>query len=322
MLFIILAFSSFGLSASTLNLENSPISIPISFKPYLEAFKWAVEEDENGVSLHTLREVKDSITPIKDAFLNLINDPKLLTYYETLEATAKEFEKTIDRRRKFLSSSKTTTVAEKIELAANLEEIRRESLKFPKFPVSLEPEVNLENLRTNKEALVSGFQKIGNLLRQNLTEEEVVLLNISAALNTISDAYEITREHGYDYKDFSRPLIATILNFPKDILDQYCSLSLQKMLFPFYMIESFQIIYKCSNLIFDCVKEGYYSLHSDERPTFDTTDKLDKPFFEAFDVMHKKISKLSDCSRERLLENFLFIFNNHVEFVPFFEDEK
>ena len=88
------------------------------------------------------------------------------------------------------------------------------------------------------------------------------------------------------------------------------------------MIESFQIIYNCSNLIFDCAKEGYYSLQSDERPTFDVTDKLDKPFFEAFDVMHKKVSSLGGCSRERLLENFLFIFSNHVEFVPFFKDEK
>ncbi|CAO5682536.1 MAG: hypothetical protein HEEMFOPI_01724 [Holosporales bacterium] len=320
MLFIILAFSSFSLSASTLNLENSPISIPISFKPYLEAFRWAVEEDENGVSLHTLREIKDSIDPIKDNFFNLIKDPKLLTYYETLETTAKEFETTIDRRRKFLSSSKT--VAEKMEFAVNLEEIRCESSEFPKLPLSFEPEVNLENLRTYEEARFSSYQRIGNLLRQNLTEEEMILLDISTALGTIADGFEITREQKCEYRDFSRPIIAAILNLPKDILDQYCSLSLQKMLFPFYMMESFQIIYNCSNLIFDCVKEGYYSMHSDERPTFDVSDKLDKPFFEAFDVMHEKVSSLCGCSRERLLENFLFILNNHVEFVPFFEDEK
>lgn len=322
MLFIILAFSSFSLSSSTFNLESSPISIPISFKPYLEAFKWAVEEDENGVSLHTLREVKDFIAPIKDGFLNFVNDPKLLTYYAPLETIAKEFEKTIDQRRKFLSSLKTTTIAEKIELAVSLRETRRESAELPKLPVSLETEVNLENLRTNKEALVSGFQRIGSLLRQNLTEEQMILLDISTALSTIVDSYDITRKYGYDYKDFSRPLTAIILNFPKDILDQYCSPSLQKMLFPFYMIESFQIIYNCSNLIFDCVKEGYYSLHSEERPTFDVTDKLDKPFFEAFDVMHKKVSPLGQCSRERLLENFLFIYNTHIKFIHFFEDEK
>jgi hypothetical protein len=56
---------------------------------------------------------------------------------------------------------------------------------------------------------------------------------------------------------------------------------------------------------------------------FDVTDKLDKPFFEAFNVMHKKVSSLDCPPRELLLENnFLFIFNNHVEFIPFFEDEK
>jgi hypothetical protein len=316
--FILLILASFSLSASTLDLENHPISIPISFKPYLDAFKWAVEEDENGQSIHTLREVKDVVDPIKDNFLKFVRDPKLLTYYETLEETVKKFENKIDERRSFLSSLKHTTFEEKIELAVNLGEIRQEALALPRLPLSSNAEDNLETLRANKSALVDGFQIIGDILRQDLTEEERILLTISATLSLIGDGYTMIRKYGYDYGDFSRGRAGRIITFSQDILDQYCPLALQKLLFPFYMIESFQILYNCSNLIFDCVKEECYSLHSDERPTFDVTDKLDKPFFEAFDVMHKKISGLSCCSKERLFENFLFIYNNHVQLVPFF----
>ena len=88
------------------------------------------------------------------------------------------------------------------------------------------------------------------------------------------------------------------------------------------MTEAFQIIYHSSNLIFDSVKEERYPLCSNERPIFDVTDKLDKPFFEAFDIMKDQVSRLPKCSRKRLLENFFFILDNPVQFVPFFDDEK
>jgi hypothetical protein len=317
MRFILLLIISFSLSASTLDLENNPISIPISFKPYLDAFKWAVEEDENGQSIHTLREVKDVIDP------KLVSNQKLLTYYETLESTAKEFHLYIRCIKNNLSDQlHPPTIEKKIEIAVNLEEVRQESLALPRLPISSNAEENLATLRANESALVDGFQRIGALLYEDQTEEKNILSYISATLYSINFGYKMTRKYGYDYRDFSHSLIGRILNLPKDILEQYCPLAIQKLLFPFYMIESFQILYNCSNLIFDCVKEECYSLHSDERPTFDVTDKLDKPFFEAFDVMHEKISGLSCCSKERLFENFLFIYNNHVQFVPFFDDEK
>ncbi len=82
-----------------------------------------------------------------------------------------------------------------------------------------------------------------------------------------------------------------IISQPKEIIDQYCPLNFQKMLFPFYFIDFFIM---CLNAC-----EGFYK-RGDDHIIFNGRFSDDMPFI---DVLAKVLSYDGYPHPQRLIEN-------------------
>ena len=77
------------------------------------------------------------------------------------------------------------------------------------------------------------------------------------------------------------------------------------MFFHFYAARMFKILVDCTHI--ECTRKN-------GTEKIDVTDKLDKPITESFDLIRDFAVELEECSIQRLLENFYFIYDHHIVF--------
>jgi hypothetical protein len=101
-----------------------------------------------------------------------------------------------------------------------------------------------------------------------------------------------TEGYSYDYIIINTKDINFIISQPKEVIDQYCPLNFQKMLFPFYFID---LLIMCFNTC-----EGFYERYSNTPDVFNGRFSDDMPFI---DVLAKVLSFDGYPHPQRLIEN-------------------
>jgi hypothetical protein len=115
------------------------------------------------------------------------------------------------------------------------------------------------------------------------------------------------RESGYNFGRLLAPQISISYIFlqSQESINQYCPLNLQKMFFPFYMLETFR----------DCIRTCTLQHRLFNGRVLDVSDKLQKTFNEAFNIINPG-GRFGDCYTKRLFLNIHFMVKNHVAFIP------
>ncbi|CAO5683371.1 MAG: hypothetical protein HEEMFOPI_01958 [Holosporales bacterium] len=284
------------------NIDQLPLLIPNDFKILIDAFKEATEVDALGQSKKTLRQVKEIMDPLKGTFDELATIEKMGELVKDFEEKVREYD---DYYYTLYDDSEPTETIETIEKIANAHEEAVESYKDYKAG--------------NIAAFLISFSSLSEKLRPaSQTEHSKTLVKFMSVTYNLMFFYNDLKKNKAELSSFLSPgtTISYVLNFPKEKLDAYCPLDLQKIFFPFYMVAALRAVFKTCDLILDEEKENIISLCGAPLLIIDVTDKLDEPFFHAFDIMLKNCSlDLKHISIKRLLENILFILDHHVKFV-------
>lgn len=292
----------FKILSAAQNIDPSPLLIPNDFKILIDVFKEATEVDALGQSKKTLRQVKEIMDPLKGVFDELVTIEKMGELVKDFEEKVREYD---DYYYTLYDDSDPTETIEKIEKIANAHEEAVESYKDYKAG--------------NIAAFLISFSNLSEKLRPaSQTEHSKTLLKFISVTSDLIFFYDHVNDSEVNLSSFLSPgtKISYILNFPKEKLDAYCPLDLQKIFFPFYMVAALRAVFKTCDLILDEEKENIISLYGAPLLIIDVTDKLDEPFFHAYDIMLKNCSLcLEKISIKRLLENILFMLDYHVKFI-------
>jgi len=190
-------------------------------------------------------------------------------------------------------------------------------------------------------ALIKGYEKKireykENSIKIKRDEDSTAKAITFLAGRTIENIFMFC-EFYYGYESSLKPTdfihctsdIAVILNYPQDVIDEYISLDLQKIFFPFYTMGLLKAVFMMCDLIIDPKKEGFVDgcyepllnrFVPKEMPIVDLEDQLDQPFLTVFDqaLQNDQINfalRLKGCSRQRLTESLLNMLDNHVQFI-------
>lgn len=312
--------------------EENNLILPVSFKPFLETIRWAFERDEDGHSTKTLKDIKERVDPLKEAFYQLVEDPKVFTYYERLEDSINRYYNIYEKRYRFLDQP--LTHEEKARFQEQSQDVAPLMDRFPDLSKCNSQEEKTEKLITNHHAIKDALTAYGAILTcdPHSTEEKTTMRQFRTLFDCINDSYSSIRKRGYvSARLYSAAIDYTFSHIEPSLLDKYFPLICKKIIFPFYMIQFFNTLIAASNLRFDYEVERYHYFAEDgtlkRDRVIDISDKLDAPFFESYDTIIQKCSVFMGCPMDILINNFCFVYDNFVKFAPFFdfelkEDEK
>ncbi|CAO4845458.1 MAG: hypothetical protein FADNKDHG_01356 [Holosporales bacterium] len=284
------------------NIDPSPLLIPNDFKILIDAFRIVTEADDFWQSKKTLRQVKEIIDPLKGPFDELVT-------IERMGELVKELE---DKVRYYLDYFEQQYL--ELYHDCNGETLHKKKEEAREDVVASYKCLQAKDSVGFFTSLKAAVEKIGG----HETEPLKDLAYVSHSINNLVYFYDYFNPSDTDLFYFLSQCksISYVLNFPKEKLDSYCPLDLQKIFFSFYIVAALRVVFKTCDLVVYEEKENIISLDGTPLSIIDVTDKLDEPFFDAFDIMLKENAlKLSLCSRKRLLENIFFMLNHHVKFV-------
>lgn len=321
--------------------ETSYLNIPTSFKPYIETIRWAFEKDENGQSQKTLRDIKTRVDPLKDDFFKLLENPVVFTYYEKFSEIINNVCKIYEQKSQHLHEQ---LVLEKISILKNrtTEEMTNHLIEkigdLSKSVISDDMASQITSKVTCHDDLEQlppeykdqlSLESLRKFIIKGTNPEKSAIDSILNIFSKIKKTYDTIKIEGYKSKDFFQKSIAYDVQYlPLYTLNEHLPLEFKKLLFPFYMLETFGILISINKIQFNWAKEGWHHYEEEDVDNIndhiiDLEDKLDLPFFESFDiVLEKSYFNTSPEDKEpKLINNFLLVFDQFVRFSPFFEFE-
>ncbi|CAO4835699.1 MAG: hypothetical protein FADNKDHG_01586 [Holosporales bacterium] len=306
--------------------EENNLTLPISFKPFLETIRWAFERDEDGHSTKTLKDIKERVDPLKEAFYQLVEDPKVFTYYERLEDSINRYYNIYEERYIFLDQPLTRE--EEARFQEQFQDVAPLMDRVPDLSKCNSQEEKTEKLITNQQAIKDALTAYGALLTYdpNPTLEKTTMRQLRTLFDCLTSSYSSIRKRGYvSARLYSAAIGYTFKCISPYLLDEYLPPICKKTIFPFYMIQVFNTLIAASKLHFDYEVERYHYFAEDgtlkRDRVIDVSDKLDAPFFESYEIIIEKCSVFKHCPIDILMDNFCYVYDNFVKFAPFFDFE-
>ncbi|CAO5676645.1 MAG: hypothetical protein HEEMFOPI_02034 [Holosporales bacterium] len=301
-------------------IDTSPLLIPVEFKFFIDAFKEVTQLEPTGQGNKTLRDVKEIMDPLRPAFEKIVT-------YESMYNLVKEFEEPFEK------------YGNDFEIEYLEEEDIIKQKRPKKIEVRTSQEIEYEQIDATwalkyhlKNGNFEGMKKANSdicqafdFLREEEMTEKAKLLNLRNFVCEFKTFYKLCRENRADLSYFfiKGQEITEFLNFSKDIVDMYCPLAVQKMLFPFYLITAIYSVFRTCDLILDERDTFVKKTDNPYAIIYDVSDRLDEPFLKVYDYLIKMNIglDLNHISRQRLFENIAFMLDHHVRYVDNKDEE-